>query len=39
MKMTIDIGKERYFYYLEGVKELQFELDRVFQVASETFDK
>ena len=39
-KMTVGIGKERGgLYYLEGVRELQFESDRVFQVAREMYDR
>ena len=39
-KMTTSIGKERGgLYYLEGVRELQFEFDHIFQVAKETFDR
>ena len=39
-KMTIGIGKEMGdLYYLKGVRQLQFESNRVFQVAREAFDR
>ena len=38
--MTIGIGKEMGdLYYLEGVRQLQFESNRVFQVVREAFDR
>lgn len=39
-KMTIGIGKEMGdLYYLKGVRQLQFESNRVFQVVREAFDR